>query len=124
MTGSQHSKSVFAARHQPLVAILLVAGIFGAGIFFLLKRIERGRLEDVDLLSKQSLFYQVDLNHAQWPELVVLPGIGEKLAKSLVNHRTRLGPFRKHEEILNVHGIGEAKLASLKPYLLPISNSH
>jgi competence protein ComEA len=78
---------------------------------------------DVDHLSKQTVSYRVDLNTGQWPELVVLPGIGEKLAKSLVEHRTRIGAFRSHDEILDVQGIGVSKLALLKGYLLPILNS-
>lgn len=123
VTPNQQSWNLFPLRHQPLVAILSAVGMVGVCSFFSLKKFELGPLIDVDQLSKQNLLYRVDLNSAQWPELVVLPGIGEKLSQSLVDHRAQFGPFRSHEQILTVHGIGESKLASLKPHLLPISNS-
>jgi competence ComEA-like helix-hairpin-helix protein len=120
---NKQSSNWFPLRHQPLVAILLAAGMLGSIAYFLRFRVELGPLVDVDHLSKQTACYRVDLNTAPWPELVVLPGIGEKLARSLVEHRTRIGAFRSHDEILDVHGIGESKLALLKAYLLPILNS-
>lgn len=64
--------------------------------------------------------YRVDVNTAQWPELVVLPGIGEKLARSIVDYRQLIGGFRSLDEIRNVPGIGEVKYQRLIEFILPI----
>lgn len=56
----------------------------------------------------------LDLNAATAEELTALPGIGEELARRIVEYRTENGPFEKIEEIMEVSGIGEAKLAGLE----------
>ena len=56
----------------------------------------------------------LDLNTATAEELTALPGIGEELARRIVEYRTENGPFEKIEEIMEVSGIGEAKLAGLE----------
>ena len=56
----------------------------------------------------------VDLNSATAEELTVLPGIGPALAERIVEYRTQHGGFGTVEELMDVSGIGEAKLAELK----------
>ena len=51
----------------------------------------------------------VDLNTAEAEELATLPGIGEGLAKRIVDYRTEHGPFEGPEGLLEVSGIGQAK---------------
>jgi competence protein ComEA len=119
----QCDKLFFERRHQPAIAVLLLAGLISIGIYILFKRIETGPLVDLDALPPQTAVYQVDLNRAGWPELVVLPGVGEKLAKAIVERRNEIGQFRSTAEIMRIHGIGEGKFAVLKPYLLPIVDS-
>ena len=55
----------------------------------------------------------VDLNLADGPELESLPGIGPATAGAILEHREREGPFGSVEDLLDVRGIGEAKLAAL-----------
>jgi len=55
----------------------------------------------------------LDLNAATVEELTELPGIGEELARRIVEYRTEHGPFQAVEELMEVSGIGEAKLAGL-----------
>jgi competence protein ComEA len=57
----------------------------------------------------------VDVNTATVDELEVLPGVGPTTAASIVDHRERNGPFASLDELLNVSGIGPAKLESLRP---------
>ncbi|MGH2685140.1 MAG: helix-hairpin-helix domain-containing protein, partial [Actinomycetota bacterium] len=56
----------------------------------------------------------LDLNTATAAQLEELPGIGPATAQAILDHRERDGPFRSVEELLEVRGIGEAKLASLR----------
>lgn len=56
----------------------------------------------------------VDLNTADVAALDALPGIGPSIAAAIVEHRERAGPFRSVEDLLDVPGIGEAKLAQLR----------
>ncbi len=46
-----------------------------------------------------------------------LPGIGEGLAKRIVDYRTEHGPFEGPEGLLEVSGIGEKKLEELRDYI-------
>ena len=56
----------------------------------------------------------VDLNTASLAELESLPGVGPTIASAIVEHRERNGPFRSVEDLLDVAGIGPAKLDQLR----------
>jgi competence protein ComEA len=56
----------------------------------------------------------LDLNTATQEELAQLPGIGEELARRIVEHREANGPFETIEELMEVSGIGEGKFADLE----------
>jgi len=57
----------------------------------------------------------LDLNTAAAGQLELLPGIGPALATAIVEHRNRNGRFRSVDDLLDVPGIGPAKLATLRP---------
>ena len=57
----------------------------------------------------------VDLNTASIAELDALPGIGPATAQAIVDYREAHGPFRSVDELLDVRGIGDAKLVQLRP---------
>jgi competence protein ComEA len=56
----------------------------------------------------------LDLNRAGAAELDALPGIGPVLARRIVEHRTRHGPFRRVEELRAVRGVGPLLLDRLR----------
>jgi competence protein ComEA len=56
----------------------------------------------------------VSLNQADATELEDLPGVGPVLADRIVAHREANGPFGTVEDLLEVPGIGEAKLAAMR----------
>jgi competence protein ComEA len=56
----------------------------------------------------------VDLNAATASQLEALPGIGPALAGAIVEHRTRHGRFRAVTDLLDVPGIGPAKLDAIR----------
>jgi competence protein ComEA len=59
----------------------------------------------------------IDINTATVEELDKLPGIGEKTAEAIVNHRSEHGAFRRVEHIMLVPRISERRFAELAPYL-------
>lgn len=57
---------------------------------------------------------KVHLNRATAADLETLPGVGPVLAERIVEYRDQHGPFTEVEDLLDVPGIGEAKLAALR----------
>lgn len=58
--------------------------------------------------------HRIRVNVATAEELQRLPGVGPVLAARIVAHREANGPFRAIEDLLDVPGIGEGKLATLR----------
>ena len=56
----------------------------------------------------------IDLNTATAADLEELPGIGPATAAAIIEHREQHGPFPSVESLLDVRGIGDAKLAELR----------
>ena len=59
----------------------------------------------------------VNLNSATPAQIASLPGIGPKTAELIVEYRTKNGPFKKIEEVMNVRGIGEKSFLKIKDRL-------
>ena len=59
----------------------------------------------------------VNLNSATAAQIASLPGIGLKTAELVVQYRTKNGPFKKIEEVMNVRGIGEKSFLKIKDRL-------
>jgi competence protein ComEA len=57
----------------------------------------------------------VDLNTADAAALDALPGVGPATAAAILTQRQTMGGFRSVEDLLEVRGIGEAKLEQLRP---------
>ena len=53
----------------------------------------------------------IDINTASVDQLKALPGVGQVTAEAIVAAR----PFKSVDELKNVKGIGDAKMAKLKP---------
>ena len=56
----------------------------------------------------------ISLNRADATALQDLPGVGPVLAERIVAHRDANGPFEAVEDLLDVPGIGETKLAAIR----------
>jgi competence protein ComEA len=61
--------------------------------------------------------HRVDVNRATKSELMQVPGIGPQLAERIVLHREANGNFGRVEELKGVHGIGDATLNKIRPWL-------
>jgi len=119
------SKSGWLLRRadQVGVAVLVAAGLITTAGWFVAQGGLRGRLVELERGEPQTARFEVDVNSAQWPELAQLPGIGETLAKRIVESREKDGPFIDHNELRRVRGIGPRTLEKLRPYLRPMPDS-
>lgn len=59
---------------------------------------------------------RIDLNRALMAELELLPGVGQNLARRIIEAREAAGGFRSLDELLDVPGIGPATLEGLRQY--------
>ncbi len=57
---------------------------------------------------------KVNVNTATVAQLTALPGVGEAIAQAIVEYRDNNGAFRSVDDLLQVKGIGEKKLAALR----------
>lgn len=59
-------------------------------------------------------FKAMDLNQIDLDTLRVLKGVGPKTAAAIISYRQNRGPFRKIEDLLEVKGVGPARLKVLR----------
>ncbi|MEW6171184.1 MAG: helix-hairpin-helix domain-containing protein, partial [Candidatus Omnitrophota bacterium] len=94
---------MFNLTRQEKFVLIFVACIFfiGLGLNFALKH--------APWLNNVYYHFQVidklDLNKANYEELVNLPQIGETLAKNIIDYRTTYGFFKNLEELRQIKGI-------------------
>lgn len=76
-------------------------------------------------LKEDDLADRIDPNTADAPTLSALPLIGDKRAEDIVKFRDRYvashpgrRAFEKPADLLLIHGIGQATINQLKPYLI------
>lgn len=65
-------------------------------------------------LSENSDTGLCNINTADINELMELNGIGETLARNIINYREVNGSFKSIEDIMNVSGIGKGKYEAIK----------
>ena len=75
---------------------------------------------DIDRTKPMTIRFKVDINTADWPELSLLPNVGQVLARRIIESREEGGPFADHDDLLRVQGIGPKTLEGIRPYLLPL----
>lgn len=118
--GGAKPAPVLLRREQATVAVvLLVCLAISGGIWW-----SRGGSTQQPFERRPNMqqVYRIDLNRCGWVELAQVTGIGETLARRIVELRDERGGFRSAHELLDVKGIGPKKFAELKPYLLPLES--
>ncbi len=68
--------------------------------------------EDLDEFLKLA---STDINTADKEALMELPGIGEVLSDRILKYRAQHGPFADWSEFLQIQGIGEHLVETLRP---------
>lgn len=75
------------------------------------------RNEPVQVLTGEGYLYTLDINTATWVEWAQLDGIGETLARRIVQDRQDRGPFAEIDDVSRVRGIGPKTMDRIRPHL-------
>ncbi|MEM9411135.1 MAG: helix-hairpin-helix domain-containing protein [Planctomycetota bacterium] len=108
---------------QLVSAVILTLMAISMGIYWILFLFQNHGIIDFEDLPSREAELVVDINSAHWPELAILPGIGEKLAQSIVDHRSLNGSFTSPEQLIEVDGIGPKKMEAIQPFIRASINS-
>ncbi len=74
-------------------------------------------ISDMPAVRRLALGLSLDLNRAAAEDLILVPGIGKRLALEIIQRRETLGKFNVFSDLATVPGIKERKLNGLKKYL-------
>ena len=114
---------VLQRSDQAGVAALVASAMIAMGAWLGWQTAIGDRLVEFGRAEPACVKFQIDLNRAEWPELAQLPGIGDTLARRIVESRESDGPFLNHDELRRVRGIGAKKLEAVRPYLRPMAGT-
>jgi len=104
------------SQERKTIVFVLCLLILGIGLDFFKKKTNRTDLINYEVLEDR-LFKKVDINKASISELTTIPGVGKKLAYSIVDFRKFNRGFRHIEELKKIRGIKDKKLKQLKKYI-------
>jgi competence protein ComEA len=117
--GSATREWLKRSQHRTLL-VLVASCVVALACHWVYLGGHRGHLIEIDRAEPLSAKYLVDVNRADWPEIIQLPGIGETLARRIIADRKQRGPFSDIDDLDRVDGIGLRTLERVRPYLLPI----
>src|SRR5207302_10823871 len=113
-------RGVVRGAPQAVAAALVGMSRPAIGGWWIWRATLHDRLIDIARAEPIAIDFKIDVNQANWPELALMPNIGEQLAKRIVADRTDRGSFHDLSELRRVRGIGPKTLESMKPYLSPL----
>lgn len=73
--------------------------------------------DKIDNSRRLALGMPIELNSATEDDLLLIPGLGSTTAQKIIKLRSEKGSFKNIEELMEISGIKEKKLARLMPYL-------
>jgi competence protein ComEA len=120
MSTPEHPHWILRRADQATVAGIVLLCLAATGGWIAVQSGLRQRMLEVDGVEPQCAQFQVDVNKAEVPELIQLPGVGNTLAERIVESREKDGPFADLDELRRVKGIGAKTFERIRPYLLPM----
>ena len=100
------TKSIYTKASKAFMLALFLVGTASAMNFSILHAAPEVQIEAQTKM--------VNINQAAPEELQTLVGIGPAIAARIVEYRQEHGRFENAEDLVNVQGIGEVKLAKIK----------
>ncbi len=82
-----------------------------------LGRVTKGPTQHSSQIGIPTIDPIINLNSATAQQLIALPGVGPATAKAIVAYRSAHGPFLSIDGLLDVGGIGPAKLDAMRTQL-------
>jgi competence protein ComEA len=71
----------------------------------------------ISFAERLALGMPLDMNQVTEDELLLITGIGQVTARKILDLRDKLGRFRNIEQLMEIKGIKEKKLAKIRKYL-------
>jgi len=122
-TDEYQGKAILSRLHQQAAGAITAICLLTIAIYWLLELPRRRRTIDIDRpMVQQPIPTDIDLNEASWPELTMLPGISETLARRIVAYRQQHGRFQSLDDLQMVPGIGPRSLSRVRPCLRPLTS--
>jgi len=110
--------SPLVARAEQVVLVVLALAVV-AGVAWRAADYWRIGTEPIEVVPPpEGPTFRINVNQADWVTLSLIPGVGEKLAKAIVDERQKGGgKFESLDDLKEVTGIGDKMLEKLHPYL-------
>jgi len=110
--------SPLVARAEQVVLVVLALAVV-AGVAWRAADYWRIGAEPLEVVPPpEGPTFRINVNQADWVTLSLIPGVGEKRAKRIVEVRQDLGgKFESLDDLIKVDGIGDKMLDRLRPYL-------
>ncbi len=109
------------ARQEIKFLLLISLGILlGEGVILYQKSVPHSWNKGKGSFQKEPSeveLLRIDINHANYKDLINIPEIGPVLARRIIAYRKKSGQFKNSDGLMNVEGIGEKKLEKMKPYI-------
>lgn len=117
--------SLVAVLSVTVVYCILICSLFlfrkhGESVFFRPDRLAQltATVSNNDSKHNTSIIHgKININTATAEELTLLPGIGDSIAKRIIEFRNNSGNFLTINDLLKVKGIGEKKLEQISDYI-------
>lgn len=97
-------------QERQVILFLITLALAGTGVNFFTKKFASNRV----ILAYDKEIFKIDLNKADKDSLISIPGIGEKLAKRIIECRQQHGEFKDIEELKNIKGITNYRYERIK----------
>jgi DNA uptake protein ComE-like DNA-binding protein len=110
----QGSRGAWVSRSQTLGAILMAVALVAGLSIILVQQLRTGSGVEVVRTAESGPIYRVNVNRADAPELMLLPGIGEVRAERILNARGESGRFGTFQEFGAAAGLSESQVAEIE----------
>ncbi|MEE9441952.1 MAG: helix-hairpin-helix domain-containing protein [candidate division Zixibacteria bacterium] len=100
-----------------LAVIVVMAGSYKFIRDYYIKPLRPASAWKISQIESLETNLKVDLNYSPADSLELVPSLGPILSQRIIDYRAQYGKFPAVDSIVNVLGIGEAKLKQIKPYL-------